>query len=121
MPWPCAELFLTACVYVAVADGEYAVEEARRISLFAHRLGYSARRLSELESRVFEELRQRGEVEKRRSPHRPSPPHSSPEDITAWLESSDAEVLSAPDAITEETTIHEDVTEPLPARLQSRE
>jgi tellurite resistance protein len=64
--WSCAELFLTACVYVAVADGEYAVEEARRISLFAHRLGYSARRLSELESRVFVELRERGELAKLR-------------------------------------------------------
>jgi len=64
--WSCAELFLTACIYIAVADGEYAVEEARRISLFAHRLGYSARRLSELESRVFEELRERGELAKLR-------------------------------------------------------
>ena len=64
--WSCAELFLTACVYVAVADGEYAVEEARRISLFAHRLGYSARRLSELESRVFQELCHRGVQEKQR-------------------------------------------------------
>ncbi|MDG1483911.1 MAG: hypothetical protein P8R54_30245 [Myxococcota bacterium] len=64
--WSCAELFLTACIYVAVADGEYAVEEARRISLFAHRLGYSARRLSELESRVFVELRERGELAKLR-------------------------------------------------------
>ena len=58
--WPHGELFLTACVYVAVADGHYDVEEARVVSAYAHRLGLSAHQLSELESRVFAELRQRG-------------------------------------------------------------
>ncbi len=58
--WPHAELYLTACVYVAVSDGQYRVEEARLISEHAHRLGFSARQLAELESRVFEELRERG-------------------------------------------------------------
>ncbi|MFT5679664.1 MAG: tellurite resistance protein [Myxococcota bacterium] len=120
--WPCAELFLTACVYVAVADGEYAVEEARRISLFAHRLGYSARRLSELESRVFEELHQRGELEKQRSAaiQRPRPPRQigrgipAPDSTTAWLRSSDAELMSSADEVTENAgPLDEDVTEPI--------
>lgn len=58
--WPHAELFLTACVYVAVVDGHYGVEEARRLSGFAHRLGFSAHRLAEVEGRTFRELRERG-------------------------------------------------------------
>ena len=55
--WSHAERFLAACVYVAVSDGEYGVEEARVISLFAHRLGYSVRRLAALEERTFATLR----------------------------------------------------------------
>lgn len=58
--WPVAELFLTCCIYVAVADGHYDVEEARVVSTFAHRLGFSAAQLSELEARVFKELQERG-------------------------------------------------------------
>lgn len=58
--WPHAELFLTCCIYVAVADGHYDVEEARVVSGFAHRLGLSAAALSELEARVFKELQARG-------------------------------------------------------------
>jgi len=58
--WPHAELFLTAALTVAVADGHYVVEEARKVSDFAHRLGLSARQLSQLEARVFTEIRARG-------------------------------------------------------------
>ena len=58
--WPHAELFLTAALTVAVADGQYIVEEARKISDFAHRLGLSARQLSQLEARVFTDIRARG-------------------------------------------------------------
>jgi hypothetical protein len=55
--WPYGELFLTACLYIAVTDGHYDVEEARVVSGFAHRLGLSATQLSELEARVFGELK----------------------------------------------------------------
>ena len=58
--WPHAELFLTACIYVAVTDGQYGVEEARHVSALAHRLGLSARQLERLEARVFAELKVRG-------------------------------------------------------------
>jgi tellurite resistance protein len=58
--WPHGELFLTCCIYVAVADGHYDVEEARIVSGYAHRLGLSAAQLSELEARVFKELQERG-------------------------------------------------------------
>ncbi len=58
--WPHAELFLTACVYVAVIDGHYGVEEARRLSEFAHQLGFSAHRLARLEAEAFRELQERG-------------------------------------------------------------
>jgi hypothetical protein len=58
--YPYAELFLSACLTVAVADGTYSVEDARRISGYAHRLGLSARNLASLEHRVFADLRERG-------------------------------------------------------------
>ena len=58
--YPYAELFLSACLTVAVADGTYSVEDARRISAYAHRLGMSARQLADLEHRVFADLRERG-------------------------------------------------------------
>jgi tellurite resistance protein len=96
--WSCAELFLTACVYVAVADSVYAIEEARRISLFSHRLGYSARRLSELESQVFRELRHRGAQENQRETMlRPDSTYpSSPNmDSAAWLRVEGAEDAAA--------------------------
>lgn len=51
--WAHADLFVRACVYVALADGDYGVEEARIVSRFAHRLGISAQRLAELEASVF--------------------------------------------------------------------
>ena len=54
--WPHGELFLTACIYVAVTDGQYRVEEARQVSAFAHRLGLSAQGLKRLEAKVFAEL-----------------------------------------------------------------
>ena len=57
---PHAELFLTACIYVAVTDGRYGAEEARHVSQLAHRLGLSARQLEQLEARVFGELQVRG-------------------------------------------------------------
>ena len=58
--WPHAELVLTACIYVAVSDGAYGVEEARHVSQLAHSLGMGAAQLSELEARVFAELATRG-------------------------------------------------------------
>jgi uncharacterized tellurite resistance protein B-like protein len=59
--WPHAELFLTACIFVAVADGDYGVDEARVISRYAHRLGMSSKQLAALEARVFEQLKARAE------------------------------------------------------------
>lgn len=58
--WPHAELFLTAALTVAVSDGNYGVEEARIIGVYAARLGYSPSNLSHLESRVFDDLAARG-------------------------------------------------------------
>lgn len=57
--WPHAELFLTACIFVAVSDGEYGVDEARVISRYAHRLGMSSHQLSALEAKVFDQLKAR--------------------------------------------------------------
>lgn len=92
--WPHAELFLTTCITVAVADGEYSVEEARAISLLAHRLGYSVRGLSGLESRVFADLKSRAQEEAptviRNVPLRPTP---RIERDPSWLQDSDSEII----------------------------
>lgn len=60
--WLHARLFLTSCLYVAVADGGYSVEQARHISALATRLGWSARQLSNLEEEVLERLEARGRI-----------------------------------------------------------
>lgn len=93
--WSCAELFLTACITIAVVDGVYSVEEARLISLFAHRLGYSVRRLSELESRVFAELNDQALAAAAEAPTEPRkrPGLTAPENTTAWLRDSDSEMI----------------------------
>jgi uncharacterized tellurite resistance protein B-like protein len=57
--WKHAEVVVEACLYVAVCDGEYSVEEARRVSELAHALGLSARRLREVEARTFAALQTR--------------------------------------------------------------
>jgi hypothetical protein len=54
--WPWAELFVSACVYVAVCDGAYGVEEARIVGVMARRLGFGAGDLARIEERVFEDL-----------------------------------------------------------------
>jgi hypothetical protein len=58
--WHIADLFLSACLYVAVSNGSYTVDQARHISRLANALGLSARQLSELEQRVMGELERRG-------------------------------------------------------------
>lgn len=57
--WPWAELFVTSAIWIAVADGSYGVEEARTIAGLAHRLGFSAAELADLERRIFDTVRAR--------------------------------------------------------------
>ena len=57
-----AELFLSACLFVAVADGQYTIEQSRHISHLAGRLGWSAERLSGLGGSVLDELERRGRM-----------------------------------------------------------
>ena len=59
--WQHADVFLTACLYIAVANGNYSVAQARHIGLLANRLGQSARQFSDLETRVMAELTLRGQ------------------------------------------------------------
>jgi len=58
--WPHARVFLTACLYVAVVDGRYTVEQARRISRLSTALGWSVNQLSDLECDVLSGLESRG-------------------------------------------------------------
>ena len=60
--WPYRKLFLTACLYVAVADGRYSIEQSRHISQLAQNLGWSVRQLSELERVVLNDLEERGRL-----------------------------------------------------------
>ena len=57
--WSCSRIFIEACIYVAVAEGGYSVAKARHVSGLAHRLGFSARQLSELERNVMGGLAER--------------------------------------------------------------
>ncbi len=58
--WCHAELFLSTSICLAALDGNYSVEQARLISDYAHRLGFSAYRLSILEREIFQVLHQVG-------------------------------------------------------------
>lgn len=60
--WQYSALFIEACITVAVADGRYTVDKARHISQLAHRLGFSARQLSDLEREVIGALIARSEA-----------------------------------------------------------
>lgn len=57
--WQCSTLFLEACITVAVTEDGYTVEKARHVSQLAHRLGFSARQLSQLEHGVIGALAQK--------------------------------------------------------------
>ena len=56
--WRYSALFLEACITVAVTGDGYTVEKARHVSQLAHRLGFSARQLSDLEHSVIGALTQ---------------------------------------------------------------
>lgn len=58
--WAHAQLFLSACLTVAVADGRYSVEQARHVSILANRLGWSAFQLSALEGQILDALEEQG-------------------------------------------------------------
>ena len=58
--WRHTELFLSACLFVAVADGQYSVEQSRHISHLADRLSLSSDRLAFLEGEVLGGLERRG-------------------------------------------------------------
>jgi len=97
---PYRALFLEACIYVAVADGEYCIDEARLISKFAHQLGLSVRRLAQLEARTFLALRNKAMKN----------PKARPRNI-AILWDSDAEVVTTNTlAMNRDTVITKEVT-----------
>ena len=58
--WRYAEVFLSACLFVAVSDGRYSIEQSRYISHLASRLGWSAAQLACIETSVLDQLEQRG-------------------------------------------------------------
>ena len=58
--WAHAQVFLSACLTVAVADGRYSVEQARHVSILANRLGWSAFQLSALEGQMLTALEEVG-------------------------------------------------------------
>ena len=58
--WAHAQVFLSACLTVAVADGRYSVEQARHVSILDNRLGWSAFQLSALEGQMLSALEEVG-------------------------------------------------------------
>jgi len=58
--WRYGEVFLSACLFVAVSDGRYSIEQSRHISRLASRLGWSAAQLADIEAEVLGQLEQRG-------------------------------------------------------------
>lgn len=64
--WPYGQLFITTAIWLAVCDGIYGVEEARIVAALAHKLGFSASELAQMEDDVFTELRARMEQLARR-------------------------------------------------------
>ena len=103
--WPVAEIFLRACICIALVEGQYSIVKSRQISTFAHRLGFSAQRLSALETDVFQHLRSLGkkvpeklqpQLDKR--PHRQQIPPELSVSTTqsiSLLSNSDAELITS--------------------------
>jgi len=58
--WAHAQVFLSACLMLVVADGRYSVEQARHVSTLANRLGWSAFQISALEGQILTALEQQG-------------------------------------------------------------
>ena len=58
--WNHSEIVLTACVSLAVLNGRYPVEKARIVSGIAQKLGYSSKKLRELEGQVLRMIHMRG-------------------------------------------------------------
>lgn len=103
--WPCAELFLKACICVSLVEGNYTIEKTRQISTFAHRLGFSAQRLAQLEENTFRGLREIGtqipiglENQIKKRPHRQYIPEELSVSCTqgiSLLSNSDAELITS--------------------------
>lgn len=103
--WPVAEVFLRACICIALVEGQYSIVKSRQISTFAHRLGFSAQRLSTLEAEVFQHLRRLGKnVPEQLQPQLDKKPHRQqiPPELSvsttqsiSLLSNSDAELITS--------------------------
>ena len=103
--WPVAEIFLRACICIALVEGQYSIVKSRQISTFAHRLGFSAQRLSDLEADVFQHLRSLGnKVPEKMRPQLAKRPHRQqiPPELSmsttqslSLLSNSDAELITS--------------------------
>lgn len=104
--WPHRQLFLSVCICLAVLDGEYTIEKARKIGCFAQQLGLSAYELAELEKEIFAELQAQGQhlpkvaelpLPKEQPPRQPATEIASsfyPTDLEQLWES-DSELITA--------------------------
>lgn len=59
--WPHSDLLLTTCVYMAVLNGRYPIDKARKISKLAHQFGFSARKLRTLEEQALRTIQYKGQ------------------------------------------------------------
>jgi hypothetical protein len=60
--WAHSDILLSTCICLAVLNGRYPVEKARKVSQIAHSLGFSAKRLRSLEEQALRVIRNRGET-----------------------------------------------------------
>lgn len=119
--WTVAEIFLKSCICIALVEGHYSIVKSRQVSIYAHRLGFSAKRLSTLETHVFLHLKNIGErtpdnlksqVDKR--PHRQRLPPDLSRSTTnamALLNNSDAELITSTTKRVEVTELTQDNTD----------
>ena len=59
--WAHSDILLSTCICLAVLNGRYPIEKARKVSQIAHSLGFSAKRLRSLEEQALRVIRNRGE------------------------------------------------------------
>ena len=82
--WRHSDLLLTTCICLAVLNGRYPIEKARKVSQIAHSMGFSAKKLRKLEEQALRVIRYRGEQIK--EDNIPFPPKVSDDRLPTFIQ-----------------------------------